>query len=105
PRERALERLLEIERARTKQYGYGVSNFQSSLEAACRVLLDGRDWSTEADTIRELCSGLRRRAAANLPGVTETLRTLAGRHRVILFTKGDLDDQLAKVARSGLRSR
>ena len=105
PPERALERLLEIERARTRQFGYGVSNFQSSLEAACKVLLDGRDWSTEADTIRELCSGLRRRAAANLPGVTDTLRTLAGRHRVILFTKGDLDDQLGKVLRSGLRAR
>jgi putative hydrolase of the HAD superfamily len=105
PPEHALERLLEIERARTRQFGYGVDNFQTSLEAACRVLLDGRDWSSEANAIRELCSGLRRRAAANLPGVTETLRVLAGRHRVILFTKGDLDDQMAKVARSGLRPR
>jgi len=105
PRERAIERLLEIERARTRQFGYGVTNFQTSLEAACRGLLDGRDWSREADTIRELCTGLRRRVAANLPGVAETLRTLAGRHRVILFTKGDLDDQLAKVLRSGLRAR
>ena len=43
PPARALERLLEIERARTKQFGYGVANFQSSLEAACRMLLDGRD--------------------------------------------------------------
>jgi putative hydrolase of the HAD superfamily len=101
----AIERLLEIERARTRQFGYGVNNFQTSLEAACHILLEGRDWSSEAHTIRELCSGLRRRPAANLPGVTATLRALAGRHRVILFTKGDLDDQLAKVARSGLRSR
>jgi putative hydrolase of the HAD superfamily len=103
PPDHARERLLDIERARTRQFGYGVSNFQSSLEAACRILLDGRDWSTEADTIRELCSGLRRRAVLNRPGVTETLRSLAGRHRIILFTKGDLDDQMAKVARSGLR--
>jgi putative hydrolase of the HAD superfamily len=100
--EHALERLYDIERARTRQFGYGVTNFQSSLEAACRLLLEGRDWSREADTIRDLCAGLRRRAAAVLPGVSETLRVLAGRHRVILFTKGDLDDQLAKVLRSGL---
>ena len=32
-----------------------------------------------------------------------TLRSLAGRHRVVLVTKGDGDDQLGKVARSGLR--
>jgi putative hydrolase of the HAD superfamily len=105
PPAHALERLLEIERARTRQYGYGVTNFQSSLEAACRILLDGRDTASEVQTIRELCSGLRRRRADNLPGVTETLRALGGRHRVILLTKGDLDDQLGKVARSGLRSR
>jgi putative hydrolase of the HAD superfamily len=104
PPAQAIERLLEIERARTRQFGYGVANFQSSLEAACRTLLDGRDIVREVDALRELCSGLRRRAVANLAGVSETLRVLAGRHRVILFTKGDLDDQHAKVARSGLRS-
>jgi putative hydrolase of the HAD superfamily len=101
----ALERLLEIERARTRQFGYGVANFQSSLEAACRMLLEGRDVVREVDALRELCSGLRRRAVANLPAVADTLRTLSGRHRLVLFTKGDLDDQQAKVARSGLRSR
>jgi putative hydrolase of the HAD superfamily len=104
PPAQALERLLEIERARTRQFGYGVANFQTSLETACRMLLDGRDIGPEVNALRELCSGLRRRAVANLPGVTETLRALAGRHRVILFTKGDLDDQQAKVARSGLRA-
>jgi putative hydrolase of the HAD superfamily len=104
PPAQALERLLEIERTRTRQFGYGVANFQTSLETACRMLLDGRDIVGEVHALRELCSGLRRRAVANLPGVTETLRTLAGRHRVILFTKGDLDDQQAKVARSGLRA-
>jgi putative hydrolase of the HAD superfamily len=35
--------------------------------------------------------------------VATTLRALAGRHRVVLLTKGDGDDQMGKVARSGLR--
>lgn len=96
-------RLLEIERARTRQFGYGVGNFQSSIEQACHVMLDGRDWTAEGDRIRRLCTGLRRRAAPILPDVATTLRSLAGRHRIVLFTKGDSDDQLAKVARSGLR--
>jgi len=37
-----------------------------------------------------------------LDGVAETLATLAGRHRAILITKGDLRDQQRKLAKSGL---
>lgn len=105
PSERAIERLLEIERVRTRQFGYGYDNFQRSLEAACEQLLDGRDCVEELTTIQELCLGLRRRAIMLLPDVDRTLRALAGRHRLILLTKGNPDDQLRKVARSGLRVR
>jgi putative hydrolase of the HAD superfamily len=105
PPERATARLLEIERARTREFGYGVLNFQASLEAAIDGLVGERDWSREAATIRELCTGLRRQAITHLAGVDETLRELGSRHRLILVTKGDHDDQLAKVARSGLRTR
>ena len=41
---------------------------------------------------------------ALLPGVADTLGTLASRHRLIMLTKGDPDDQHQKVARSGLRA-
>jgi putative hydrolase of the HAD superfamily len=37
-----------------------------------------------------------------LPGVAATLRALGARHRVVLMTKGDRDDQLGKLQRSGL---
>ncbi|MFX6346372.1 HAD family hydrolase, partial [Acinetobacter baumannii] len=37
-----------------------------------------------------------------LPGVVETLQALKGRYRIIVITKGDLLDQEAKIARSGL---
>ena len=36
-----------------------------------------------------------------LPGVVETLAVLKDRHRLILFTKGDLEEQRDKVERSG----
>jgi putative hydrolase of the HAD superfamily len=103
--EDARAKLLEIERERTKRFGYGVDNFRLSLKAACEHLLDGRAYQDEVTVIDELCSGLRRRAILLLPGVDDTLRDLASRHRLILVTKGDHDDQLAKVTRSGLRSR
>jgi putative hydrolase of the HAD superfamily len=105
PPEHARARLLDLERARTKEFGYGVLNFQASLELACAQLLEGRDWQDERGALRELCTGLRRRAVLHLADVEATLTVLASRHRVVLFTKGDLDDQLGKVARSGLRGR
>lgn len=37
-----------------------------------------------------------------LPGVEETLAHLSGRHDLLLFTKGDPDEQKMKVERSGL---
>jgi putative hydrolase of the HAD superfamily len=37
-----------------------------------------------------------------LEGVHETVEQLAARHRLVLLTKGDLFDQEAKLARSGL---
>ena len=105
PPAHARQQLLDIERERTRRFGYGIDNFRLSLTAACERLLAGRDVTSELSAIDELVSGLRRRAILLLPGVDETLRELAGRHRLILVTKGDHDDQYTKITRSGLRTR
>jgi putative hydrolase of the HAD superfamily len=97
--------LLEIEHRRTRHYGYGIDNFRHSLDAACEQLLDGHAYHHELGRFDELCFTLRRRPIALLPEVDETLRELGGRHRLILLTKGDPDDQQAKVVRSGIRHR
>src|SRR5262249_50878026 len=39
-----------------------------------------------------------------LPGVEPTLRVLAGRHRLILFTKGQPVEQMAKLEAAGLQA-
>jgi putative hydrolase of the HAD superfamily len=106
PPEQARARLIEVERERVGRFGYGISNFQASLELACRSLVaEAAADSPAVDTgpIGALCASLRRRAGTHLAGVATTLRSLAGRHRIVLLTKGDGDDQLGKVARSGLR--
>jgi putative hydrolase of the HAD superfamily len=102
PPEQARARLIEVERERVGRFGYGIANFQASLELACRSLTAA---STAVDTgpIAGLCASLRRRAGTHLAEVAATLRSLAGRHRLVLLTKGDGDDQMGKVARSGLR--
>ena len=102
PPERARARLIEVERERVGRFGYGISNFQASLELACRSIVD-EGVSVDTGAIGALCASLRRRAGSHLAEVSTTLRALAGRHRVVLLTKGDADDQLGKVARSGLR--
>lgn len=94
--------LIEVERERVGRYGYGIANFQASLELACRSLVGDRV-AADAGRIGTMCASLRRRAGTHLAEVASTLRLLAGRHRVILLTKGDGDDQMGKVARSGLR--
>lgn len=102
PPERARARLIEVERERVGRFGYGISNFQASLELACRSLVEPES-PVDTTTIAGLCASLRRRAGTHLAEVATTLRSLAARHKVVLLTKGDGDDQMGKVARSGLR--
>ena len=40
PPERARARLIEVERERVGRFGYGISNFQASLELACRSVVE-----------------------------------------------------------------
>ncbi len=40
--------------------------------------------------------------ATPLPGVMETLQALQGQYKLVLYTKGDLQEQAGKIRRSGL---
>jgi putative hydrolase of the HAD superfamily len=53
--------------------------------------------------IRALVATLEQTPPELVDGVPETLEYLAGRHRLILFTKGHAAEQAAKVERSGLQ--
>jgi putative hydrolase of the HAD superfamily len=101
--EKARQTLYAIERVRTRVNGYGVKNFHASLCAACSEVLGPDDHAVELAELAELCAALTRESLTLLPAVRETLRELSGRHRLILLTKGDLDDQWGKLQRSGLR--
>ncbi len=101
--ERTRETLLDIERQRTQAHGYGSLNFATSLEVLCEHV-------GVADAIDDLrpflhaeIASLRRKRLEILPEVPETLAYLRRRHRLVLFTKGNHDEQWDKVVRSGLR--
>ncbi|MCL4847895.1 MAG: HAD hydrolase-like protein [Acidobacteria bacterium] len=101
PPETARQTLLDIERVRTRVHGYGLRNFNLSLNEACRSLL-GDDCLDELAEVDALCASIAAQDMALLPGVEATLETLRRRHRLIVLTKGDAADQASKVERSGL---
>jgi len=65
-------------------------------------LTEGRVTGAEIKTILGWGHSMLQAPIALLDGVPETIAVLAGAHRLMLLTKGDLFDQESKLARSGL---
>ncbi|MFE5582867.1 HAD family hydrolase [Kitasatospora sp. NPDC056531] len=104
PAEREATRALldRIEAANAAALGYGAAVFRQSLADCLQHLnADRTPTATELARIDELLTPLTDRGAIELiPGVADTLTALAARHRLLLLTKGDQDEQRAKVAAS-----
>ncbi|MHB2267193.1 HAD family hydrolase [Aliihoeflea sp. PC F10.4] len=101
-KEHLTERLLEAEKRNLGHYGFGIKGFTLSMIETAIEVTDGK---IPAETIAKLLAAGRemlRHPVETLPYVTETLEALAGRHRLVLITKGDLFDQERKLAASGL---
>ena len=101
--ERTREALLAIERQRTRAHGYGSLNFGASLEVLCEHVGIGESLDQLRPFLRAEIAALRRKRLELLPDVPDTLAYLRRRHRLVLFTKGNHDEQWDKVVRSGLR--
>jgi putative hydrolase of the HAD superfamily len=95
-------RLTEVEAKNLRLYGYGVKGFTLSMIETAMEFAAGAD-ATAA--IREILAAGREmlnHPVEPLPGVAETLASLADRYRLVLITKGDLLHQERKLAASGL---
>ena len=103
PREYARHILNETERRNIRQHGYGVRSFGRSLEETYMKLAGHQAERQTVENIHQRVAELERTPPNVLEGVLETLDYLAGRHRLILFTKGEAAEQAAKVERSGLQ--
>ena len=103
PEARTREALLAIERQRTRAHGYGSINFGASLEVLCDHVGVGASIDQLRPFLRAEIAALRRKRLEILPDVPGTLAYLRRRHRIVLFTKGNHDEQWDKVQRSGLR--
>jgi putative hydrolase of the HAD superfamily len=91
-----------LEALRVKTHGYGTGAFHQSLIAGYEHLT-GVPCSEDAARHIESCADSVRDADLTLlDGVSDTLPHLASRHTLILVTKGDHEEQSAKLERSGL---
>ena len=96
------ERLLEAERRNLGRYGFGIKGFVLSM---IETALDVTDTQVPGHVISEIIAAGQDMLAHPielLPGVEETITTLAPDYQILLITKGDLLDQERKVAQSGL---
>jgi putative hydrolase of the HAD superfamily len=97
-----LDELYETEMGNLPYYGYGIKGFTlSMIETAIRIT-GGEIGAQKIQQIIELAKEMRRAPVDLLPHVAEVVPALSESYRLILITKGDLFDQEAKIANSGL---
>ena len=96
----AIVREAELELIRS--HGYGRRPYMMALERAILRLAPAPEQESLRREVERIGTTLLERHCELLPGVAETVPELASRHRLILFTKGQRDEQLRKLDRSGL---
>ena len=101
--ERAAARdlLTRAERKNVKTHGYGTGGFTRSLMDTLEEVTGHRTSAADRARILALGERVRKMPIQYLSGVKETLPLLRRQHRLILFTKGDSNEQRDKVDRSG----
>ncbi|WP_395853569.1 PfkB family carbohydrate kinase [Cystobacter fuscus] len=95
-------KLLEAERRNLEYFGYGAKGFALSMIETAIELTEGRITGSEIQRIIDVVKGLLKGPTNLLDGAKETVSRLAQSHRLLLITKGELFEQEAKLARSGL---
>ena len=95
-------RLDEIEHVNNRIHGYGAANFARNLRQCYLALSERGPRPRDLESIDEYGRRLAAHPIELLDGVGETLAELAGRHELTVFTKGNPEEQRAKIERSGL---
>lgn len=96
--------LFKTETENMEELGYGCKAFTLSLVENAVKVSKGTISADLLLRIQEAGRSLLRLPATPLPGVDETLKALrnAGKYRMVVFTKGEIQDQENKLRRSGL---
>ena len=102
-RQRVRGLLNEIEKESIPQRGYGSRNFICALGETFRRLRTGNDGVAYLEAVQRIGDRLVNHPIQLLPGVVPILQILQNRYRLMLFTKGDSEEQSDKLNRSGLK--
>ena len=102
-REQVREVLNDVERHNIVKHGYGLHSFAHALvDTFERLSVDPVTPEMHAQ-IHAIAHEIAAQPVEIIEGVAETLDYLAGRHHLILMTKGNITEQTGKVERSGLK--
>jgi len=92
----------EIELANVAFNGYGSLGFGKHLQMCYEHLVDRHVNDDDLATILGFAEQILLQDIDLLPGVAETLDELSGRHQLVMFTKGNEEEQRLKIDRSGI---
>jgi putative hydrolase of the HAD superfamily len=101
--EQVRERLNACERTTIAEHGYGLASFRRSLVDCFEQLSDAPITPEKHAQIVGFTQAIATQEIELLPGVAETLAELEMRHRLVMVTKGNVQEQTDKLERSGLR--
>jgi putative hydrolase of the HAD superfamily len=94
----------EIERMNVAVHGYGSASFTKNLRQTYERLTERDLRPHDIEHVVQLGERIATQPMQLLPDVAETVRYLAGRHDLMLLTKGHLEEQRLKIERSGLEA-
>src|SRR5947209_20594892 len=92
----------EIERANNQIHGYGSLNFARNLRQCYQHLAEREIREDDLRTVMGFAERILECPMEVIDGVADTLKYLAPRHDLTLFTKGHPEEQKLKIDRSGL---
>ena len=95
-------KLFDTEMRNLKHFGYGIKGFTLSMIETAIELTEGRISGSEIQKIIEYAREMLETRLALIDHVEETLAELSQSYPLMIVTKGDLLDQEAKIANSGL---
>lgn len=98
----AAQELYATEQRNLAYFGYGIKGFTLSMIETAIQISGGAVKGHEIGQIIDLAREMIHAPLTLLPYVADVLPALAQTYRLMLITKGDLFDQEAKIARSGL---
>ena len=84
------------------EIGYGRRPYLMALHRVVEQIVEPARHPALRPAVDEIGHALLNRHCELLPGVQATLAELAARHRLLLFTKGQPEEQMGKLRRSGL---